>query len=372
VFYTNCLPLIYQPATEFADVASGLLALQVSNKPRDYLLWFRLELTSSASWSELNGAGEAVAVDEVLTPHASFAAWQQSARLHSSPWREMEVEAAQQLRLSLLEVVLQRIDQIAAERETARLKQEQLTQELSHRLEEWQNVARALQKETTRRTAAEADLSDVLRRIVTDQEAERLRIARELHDTLGQSLTVLKLGLDGIERAAPASADVQDRVARLKALTAETVKDMDRLAREIRPTALDDLGIQTAVENFLEAWSERSNVVFDLQLTLDERRLPPLVESTLFRVLQEALTNVVRHAEAKRVGVILGVSGNDVTMIIEDDGRGFGWDESEPGRHPARRLGLLGIRERMALVGGSLEVESAPGEGTTLFVRVPL
>jgi signal transduction histidine kinase len=92
----------------------------------------------------------------------------------------------------------------------------------------------------------------------------------------------------------------------------------------------------------------------------------------LYRVLQEALTNVVRHAEATRVGVILGLKEDTVTMIIEDDGRGFGCDEDNPAQAPARHFGLLGMRERLALVDGTLEIESAPGRGTTLFIRVPL
>jgi light-regulated signal transduction histidine kinase (bacteriophytochrome) len=371
VFCTDNLPALYPPAEAFADVASGLLAISVSRTPRDYVLWFRPEVIRTVTWAG-NPSKDVVADTDILTPRASFAAWRQSVRLHSEPWRDVEVDAAHRLRLSLLEVVLRRIDQISRERETARAHQELMTRELDRRLEQWQSVAKALQEETERRSIAEAELSQVLRRTVEDQEAERQRIARELHDTLGQSLTLLQLGLDGIGRAKPVGADLQQRVASLKTMAKDAGRDIDRLAWEIRPTALDDLGLQTAIRNLLQTWSARASVAFDLHLTLNDRRLPRPVETTLYRVLQEALTNVVRHAEATRVGVILGVQEEFVTMIIEDDGKGFETEEAGAGRGPARRLGLLGMRERLTLVGGTLEIESNPGQGTTLFVRAPI
>jgi light-regulated signal transduction histidine kinase (bacteriophytochrome) len=355
VFHTDCLPLLYKPAASFAHLASGVLAVSISRTPHDYVLWFRPELVRIVTWaSKPKRPDEAL----VLMPRPRFAAWQESVRLHSAPWRAVEVEAAQRLRLSLLEVVLQRMDEAARAREAARQRQEELT--------------RAWRQESERRAVVEEELSQVLRRTVADQEAERQRIARELHDTLGQSLTLLQLGLDGISRSTPANDAVQARVANLKTLTVDVGRQVHQLAWEIRPTVLDDLGLQTAIRNLLETWGERSGLRFDLHLTLTEQRLPPAIETALYRVLQEALTNVVRHAEATRVGVILGLKGDTVTMIIEDDGRGFGCDEDNPARAPARHFGLLGMRERLALVDGTLEIESAPGRGTTLFIRVPL
>ncbi len=244
----------------------------------------------------------------------------------------------------------------------------QAVAEMDRRLAESQATARELKLETERRAILEAELSQVLRRIVEDQEAERLRIARELHDSLGQTLTLLQLGLDGIRQASPTTDDLQQRVAALLKLVSDGGRSVNRLAWEIRPTALDDLGIQKAIRNLMETWSERSNVQFDLHLALEDRRLSAAIETTLYRVLQEALTNVTRHADAQRVGVILGVADQRVTMVIEDNGRGFGLG----GVAPAGRLGLLGIRERVALVGGTLEIESACGKGTTLFVHIPL
>lgn len=231
-------------------------------------------------------------------------------------------------------------------------------------------MAEALQRESEQRAVLEAELSQVLRRTVTDQEAERLRIARELHDTLGQSLTLLQLGLEGLGGAS--AADFHQRLAALKTLAAEFGRDLNRLAWEIRPTALDDLGIQTAIRNLLENWSERSGIPSDLHMTLTDNRLSSDIETTLYRVLQEALTNVIRHANATRVGVVLSATDRLVTMIIEDDGHGFSGDVAAPYNLPSKRLGLLGIRERLVLVNGALEVESSPGNGTTLFVRIPL
>ena len=149
----------------------------------------------------------------------------------------------------------------------------------------------------------------ILRSTVLEQEAERRRIARELHDSLGQYLTIMQLDLDGIGRHAEASSEIQQRIVKLKALTADVGQEVNRLAWEIRPTALDDLGLQTAVQQFLEEWSETSKLNFDLHLTLSDRRLPTAIETALYRILQEAITNVVKHADATKVGIILEATG---------------------------------------------------------------
>jgi chemotaxis family two-component system sensor kinase Cph1 len=371
VFCTDCLPLLYPLAESFADKASGLLALSVSKTPCDYVLWFRPEVVRTVNWAG-NPNKPAIHDGEVLTPRKSFAAWQESVRLHAPPWLKIEVEAAHRLRLSLLEVVLRRIDQIARERETAHQQQERLTKQLDSRLQEWQKLARELEQETELRAIVEAELSQVLHRTVADQEAERLRIARELHDTLGQSLTLLRLGLERIRESSPDSAELQQRVVGVNQIAADLVRQVNRLAWEIRPTALDDLGIQTAVQTLLDNWSESSKIRFDLHLALGEQRLPLAIETTLYRVLQETLTNVVRHAEATEVAVILTAAEQLVTMVVEDDGRGFDWNDAVTRTPLTRRLGLLGIRERLATVGGTLEIESSRGNGTSIFVRIPI
>ena len=373
VFHTDCLPAVFAPAARFPEIASGLLALSVSRTPSDYVLWFRPEISRTVSWAgNPDKSAAANTGEETLTPRHSFAVWQSEVRLHAHPWLPAEIDAAHRLRLSLLEMTLWRIDQAAREREVVRQQLEELTQELDRRLAEWKRAAEALKRETERRAVLEAELSQVLRRTVADQEAERRRIARELHDTLGQSLTLLQLGLEGLAGATAGSEAFVAGLASLRTVTAELGRDLNRLAWEVRPTALDDLGVQTAIRNLLETWSERSGIMFDLHLTLNDERLSLEIETTLYRVLQEALTNVVRHADATRVGVMLNSSDRLVTMIIEDDGHGFFSDNTDLGNLPPKRLGLLGIRERVALVDGSFEVESSPGNGTTVFVRIPL
>ena len=184
VFQTDCLAALYPPARDCADVASGLLALSVSKTPRDYVLWFRPEISKTVTWAGNPEKPAEAGTDGLpLTPRHSFAAWTESVKLHASPWLDIEVEAAHRLRMSLHEVVLRRIDQAAREHEAARRQQDALVKQLDFRLEEWRTTAEALKEESDRRAALEADLSQVLRRTVADQEAERMRIARELHDT---------------------------------------------------------------------------------------------------------------------------------------------------------------------------------------------
>ena len=162
-------------------------------------------------------------------------------------------------------------------------------------------------------------------------------------------------------------------MAQLRDLTSEIGHEVNRMAWELRPTALDDLGLETAITQYIEEWGERSRLHFDLQLSLGDRRLPQTVETTVYRALQEAVTNVVRHAGAANGWPSSSRRRTQqLQLIVEDDGKGFRPDDTEGGAPGAQRLGLLGVRERLALVDGSLEVESSPGAGTTLFVRVPV
>jgi signal transduction histidine kinase len=177
------------------------------------------------------------------------------------------------------------------------------------------------------------------------------------------------LGLEGVQGCQEDS----DRLERLLGLVRQINQDVRRIALELRPTTLDDLGLQTALVHYVEDWSERAGVEVDLHLSgLDHERLPPVVETNLYRIAQEALTNVLKHARAGHVTLILERRQDHLLMIVEDDGMGFD-PESPPsdrvGLEP--QLGLSGMSERVAAVGGTLQVESTPGAGTTLFVRVP-
>lgn len=205
---------------------------------------------------------------------------------------------------------------------------------------------------------------------VRRQEEERQRIARELHDSVGQYLAGMAMRLDVLAQSAPDASPMKAGLADLKGLTETVGTEMRRLAWELRPPTLDDLGLEPAIERLIEDWSRRSGLMFDLHCALKDRRLPPDVETTLYRVLQEAITNIVKHAGARTVGVSLSASARDVVMIVEDDGKGF--EPESVGRRATRHFGLLGMGERLALIHGDLEIESEPGAGTTLFIRAPL
>jgi signal transduction histidine kinase len=219
------------------------------------------------------------------------------------------------------------------------------------------------------RAAVAVDLSqrverDALRRAVGAQELERKRLARELHDETGQALTSVLLGLRTVEETRN-EEDRRKAIAALREIAVATLQDVRRLALELRPKALDDFGLVPAIERLTEALREQTGLRVDFETRLDER-LSGEVETCLYRIVQEALTNVVKHARARHVSVVLMRKDSGVAAIIEDDGRGFA-----PGRR-SEGLGLVGMRERLALLDGTLTVESAPGTGTTVVAEVPL
>jgi PAS domain S-box-containing protein len=248
--------------------------------------------------------------------------------------------------------------------------EERLSQVTVVRLPSSTRMLRASLLDVTDQRAAEAELAEVLRSTIVRQEAERRRIARELHDALGQYLAAMNVRLDIFGRSVPDVSPLKSGLVELKSLTAKIGDEVRRLAWELRPTALDDIGLESAIQHFVAEWAQRSGLRFDLHLTMKDRRLPSNVETTLYRVLQEGMTNIVKHAGARKVGVILQALQNDVVMLIEDDGKGFELeDQSKPS---SSRLGLLGMRERLAVIHGSLEIETKPGDGTTLIIHVPL
>jgi signal transduction histidine kinase len=206
---------------------------------------------------------------------------------------------------------------------------------------------------------------DVVRRVVAAQELERSRLARELHDETGQALTSILLGLKPLERAAE-SEDARAAVADLRELVVGTLQDVRRLAVELRPSALDDFGLVPAVERLTDTFREQSGLAVELEAQLGDDRLPREAETTLYRVIQEAFANVVKHSGARRVSVLLQRRDGMARAVVEDDGTGF-----DPAATREDALGLAGMRERVALVGGRLRVESSSGAGTTLVAEVP-
>jgi len=206
---------------------------------------------------------------------------------------------------------------------------------------------------------------DTVRRVVAAQEEERRRLALELHDETGQALTSILLGLKAIG-GAETKEDAQRAEADVRGLVVQALQDVRALAVELRPSALDDFGLGPAVERLAQTFGERSGIDTNVETHLAVR-LTPELETTLYRVVQEALSNVVKHAGAERVSIVLAQRGSGVAATIDDDGQGFDESLIRPDA-----LGLTGMRERLALVGGTLEIESAPGSGTTVAARVPV
>ncbi len=205
-------------------------------------------------------------------------------------------------------------------------------------------------------------------RLARAEEEERHRISRELHDQLGQLFASLIIGMDALGRDLPDGTPAARSLAGLRQLARQLDDDVHRIARELRPTSLDDLGLHTTLLNLCEEWGERAKVVVDyFGGEMEKRRLPPAVETAIYRIAQEALTNVLKHASAGRVTLVLRCLDGELRLVVEDDGVGF--DAESPASEG--RLGLLSMRERAALIGADLEIESAPGKGTAVIVRMP-
>ena len=249
--------------------------------------------------------------------------------------------------------------------------QVELEQRVEERTAELSRANQALQAEIAHRVRAEESHRHVLRRLAGAEETERGRISRELHDRLGQDLTGLKLGLQLVRKQGLLAPSVQESVSKLEQLADGLMRDIHRLAWELHPAALDDLGLEAVLRRYAAEWSESNGVPVDFHSDgVEAQRLPIQIETTLYRITQEALTNVTRHANAKRVSVLLERRPDHVSLIVEDDGGGF--DAEIQASVAQGKLGLLGMRERMMLAGGTLEIESTRGVGTTVFVRVPL
>jgi signal transduction histidine kinase len=266
----------------------------------------------------------------------------------------------------------------ALKKAEAALQQESaaLEEKVVKRTSELSALNQMLQAEMLQRQRAEEAHQWVRRRLSEAQETERGRISRELHDRLGQDLTALKLGLQNTRRQGPFPQAVGEQLAKLEKLADGLMRDIHRLAWELRPSVLDDMGLDLALRRYTDEWSENAGVPVDLHTggDLDARRLPKEFETTLYRVAQEALTNVARHAQAKRVSVLLERRTAHVSLIVEDDGLGFTAQGTAGAPAPAGqgRLGLLGMEERVKLAGGTLTIESAPGSGATVIARLPL
>jgi PAS domain S-box-containing protein len=207
-----------------------------------------------------------------------------------------------------------------------------------------------------------------VRNLIDAQEDERRRVARELHDEMGQHVTAFMLRLQTLREGGGERVDRE--IGELHRLVIELDSGVRRLARDLRPAALDDLGLLTALAHHVDEWSTLTGIEVDVSARCCDHRLPSTIETSLYRIIQEALTNVARHAQARHVSVILEGRDAEIVVIVEDDGCGFAAAECTDLRESGH-LGLTGIRERAALLGGRVTIESGAG-GSSLYVSVPI
>jgi signal transduction histidine kinase len=220
--------------------------------------------------------------------------------------------------------------------------------------------------EAERRDALRGDL---LRRVVVAQESERQRIARELHDETGQALTAIGLGLRGVATTVRQDVDkAAHNLRQLEGLVARSLEELQRVIADLRPSHLDDLGLSAALRWYTGEVERRTSLDVDLEIKGDRKDLPMEVMTALFRVVQEALNNVIKHADAQKAAVYLIYGDESATVVVVDDGRGFDLDINKGDR---RSWGLEGMRERASLFGGQFNIYSQPGQGTQVEVTIP-
>jgi two-component system CheB/CheR fusion protein len=230
----------------------------------------------------------------------------------------------------------------------------------------------ALQAEIAEHQQTQQTRQLLLHQLLTTQEDERRHIARELHDQLGQDLTALLLEIKALERAVAADTTVAGRVTQVQRLALQISAEVRTLALQLHPPALEHLGLVATLTNYVEEWSARALIPVEIHTTgLDGVRLAARIEIALYRIVQECLTNILKHAQATEVSLIVERRADTVQLTIEDDGVGFDVAAAQQSAHTARRLGLIGMQERVAQLGGILTVDSEPGRGTTIIVRTP-
>lgn len=245
----------------------------------------------------------------------------------------------------------------------ARSANEELERRVADRTRELQDLYRELQVREERR-------GQLLRKVISAQEEERKRIARELHDETCQTLAALSMDLEAVGEAPTAEA-MRARLAEASALTRSTIDEVHRVIFALRPSVLDDLGLLPAIRWFATHHVQPEGIAVRCEFEELPERLPPEVETALFRAVQEALSNVARHARAENVLVEASREGEELVLEVEDDGCGFEPQDVSGEAPSGRGLGLMGIRERLELLGGSAHFDSAPGEGTRVVLRVP-
>lgn len=224
----------------------------------------------------------------------------------------------------------------------------------------------------TQLASAQRVREELLGQVITAQEDERRRLARELHDETSQAISSLLVGLRNLEDT-PADPEVlRTRTTELRLLAGQTLAEIHHLVMELRPRSLDELGLPAALSHYVADYAHKHSIPVDLQVLGGTERLPARIETCLYRIVQQALTNVARHSRATAASVVLELRPGLAAAVVEDNGVGFHPQAVlRPGNERAA-LGLHGMQERAALAGGTMQVESSPGHGTTVYVRIPI
>ncbi len=350
LFETHHLAASYPAGAGIAANASGLLAVGLSRVPRDYVLWFRPEIGRTVRWA--GEPSKSMKVDQHgvrLTPRGSFAEWLEVTKLQSAPWTEVDLAAAEALRVVFLETVLKGVDLARRERvfESTRLAALELELRVQQRTEQLRSLAAELE-------AAE--------------DNERRQIARDLHDDLGQTLAAAQIRLAALRN--DGSGDVRAKANEVGALIDRANSSVRSLAAQLAPAVLNELGLLAALE-----WlSEEIEHTFKLKVSvIDDGEPKPLSQegrSILYRAVRELLINVAKHAQTDSAVVECDTVQEQIVIRVSDCG--IGYDVATVSGRPSRGLGLISVRERLSNIGGSTEIRSTPGEGTVVILTAAL
>ena len=218
-----------------------------------------------------------------------------------------------------------------------------------------------------------AQRGQLLSRLITAQEKERIRVAHDLHDDLGQSMTGLALHIQALKRMITQNPQqAADQIEEIESVIQETTDKMYSMILDLRPSVLDDLGLIPALRTLAERLLNATSISFSLQNEAQIERLPANIETTLYRIFQEALTNIVKHADANRVDITLRQADGYLEGEMVDNGRGFDLKAVDLSGESPHGLGILGMKERVALIGGAFFITSTPGRGTCIVVQLPI
>lgn len=350
LYCTDRLSADYPPAAGFPAIASGLLAVGLSREPRDYVLWFRPEIGCTVRWA--GQPGKELKVDRHgvrLTPRGSFAEWKEVTHQQSASWSGVELEAAEALRVVLLENVLKSIDTARREHEL--------------------NATRAMAVELERRVAQRTEqLHQLASDLEAAEERERRQIAHDLHDDLGQTLAAARIRLATL--CDDQRTDVQSRAREVGSLIDEASRSIRSLAAQLAPAVLNEIGIAAALD-----WlGEEMERTFSLDIeVIDDGQPKPLSQdarSIVYRAVRELLINVAKHAGTDAAVVESECQDGMVVIRVSDKGRGYDPDQVIAGPH--RGLGLISVRERMSFIGGTVDIRTALGGGTQGILTVPI